>query len=44
LRERTLEDIVVKLPWWTVASGLAVMMYAIATLPGEDRSFIYFQF
>jgi alginate O-acetyltransferase complex protein AlgI len=43
-RARTLEDIVVKLPWWTVASGLAVMLYAIATLPGEDRSFIYFQF
>jgi alginate O-acetyltransferase complex protein AlgI len=44
LKDRTLEDIAAKLPWWLVSAGLAVMLYAIATLPGEDRSFIYFQF
>jgi alginate O-acetyltransferase complex protein AlgI len=44
LKDRTLEDIVAKLPWWLISSSLAVMLYAIATLPGEDRSFIYFQF
>ncbi len=44
LKDRTLEDIVAKLPWWIVSVGLAGMLYAIATLPGEDRSFIYFQF
>jgi alginate O-acetyltransferase complex protein AlgI len=43
-KDRTLEQIVTKLPWWAVSSALAVMLYAIATLPGEDRSFIYFQF
>ncbi len=44
LKESKLEDIVSKLPWWIVSTGLAGMLYAIATLPGEDRSFIYFQF
>ena len=44
LKDIQLEDLVSKLPWWVVSSGLAGMLYAIATLPGEDRSFIYFQF
>jgi alginate O-acetyltransferase complex protein AlgI len=43
-KDRSLEQIVTKLPWWVVSSSLAAMLYAIATLPGEDRSFIYFQF
>jgi alginate O-acetyltransferase complex protein AlgI len=44
LKDRTLEEFVAKLPWWLVSVSLAGMLYAIATLPGEDRSFIYFQF
>ncbi|WP_310414078.1 MBOAT family O-acyltransferase [Chamaesiphon sp. OTE_8_metabat_110] len=44
LKELNIEDIIAKLPWWVVSVGLSVMLYAIATLPGEDRSFIYFQF
>jgi alginate O-acetyltransferase complex protein AlgI len=43
-KDRQLEDIIGKLPWWAVSGSLALMLYAIATLPGEDRSFIYFQF
>jgi len=43
-KDRTLEDIIAKLPWWSISGSLAVMLYAISTLPGEDRSFIYFQF
>ena len=44
LKDLNLEDIIAKLPWWVISCGLAGMLYAIATLPGEDRSFIYFQF
>lgn len=44
LREHFLESIVEKLPWWIISLSLAGMLYAIVTLPGEDRSFIYFQF
>lgn len=44
LREQTLEAIVQRIPWWWVSAVLAAMMYAIATLHGEDQSFIYFQF
>lgn len=43
-RKHFLESLMRKLPWWSISFGLASMMYAIATLPGEDRSFIYFQF
>ncbi|BAY66032.1 membrane bound O-acyl transferase MBOAT family protein [Calothrix brevissima NIES-22] len=43
-REKTLEEIVQQTPWWAISIALATMLYAIATLQGEDRSFIYFQF
>jgi D-alanyl-lipoteichoic acid acyltransferase DltB (MBOAT superfamily) len=43
-REQTLETLLPKTPWWSVSVGLAFMLYAIATLHGQDRSFIYFQF
>lgn len=44
LREQTLETLLPRIPWWSVSLGLAFMLYAIATLHGQDRSFIYFQF
>jgi alginate O-acetyltransferase complex protein AlgI len=44
LKARNIEDIIAELPWWVISIGLSIMLYAIATLPGEDRSFIYFQF
>lgn len=43
-RDQTLESIVQRVPWWSISVGMAMMAYAITTLPGEDRSFIYFQF
>jgi D-alanyl-lipoteichoic acid acyltransferase DltB (MBOAT superfamily) len=44
LRDTTLEAVASKCPWWLHSALLAVMLFAIATTPGEDRAFIYFQF
>ena len=44
LRERTLEAVADKFPWWVRSALLATMLLAIATMTGEDRAFIYFQF
>ena len=44
LRDSTVEQLVAKTPWYWRSIALALMLYAIATLHGEDRSFIYFQF
>jgi hypothetical protein len=33
-----------RLPWWMRSVLLATMLFAIITMPGEDRAFIYFQF
>ncbi|MGE0193936.1 MAG: MBOAT family protein [Planctomycetota bacterium] len=43
-RERSLESIVAKLPWWLWSFALAAMAFALLLHPGEDRAFIYFQF
>ncbi len=43
-KDKTLEEIAEKTPWWLISIALAFMLYAIATFQGEDRSFIYFQF
>jgi len=43
-RDKSLEEITHKSPWWITSIALAVMLYAIATLHAQDRSFIYFQF
>ncbi|MEH2048726.1 MBOAT family O-acyltransferase [Nostoc sp.] len=43
-RDKTLKEITQKSPWWVTSIALAAMLYAIATLHAEDRSFIYFQF
>jgi alginate O-acetyltransferase complex protein AlgI len=44
MRERTLEDVVARTPWWLVASVWAVMLAAIAMTQGGGDAFIYFQF
>lgn len=44
MKNLTVEQAVMKLPWWVTSIALAVMLYAIATLNRESRSFIYFQF
>lgn len=43
-RNMTLESLAEKSPGWLRAVLLALMMVCIATMPGEDRAFIYFQF
>jgi D-alanyl-lipoteichoic acid acyltransferase DltB (MBOAT superfamily) len=44
LRDTTLEDFVARLPALAWACLLALMMVSIATVSGEERAFIYFQF
>jgi D-alanyl-lipoteichoic acid acyltransferase DltB (MBOAT superfamily) len=44
LRNCFIEDFIDVLPWWVISFSIAGMLYAIVTLPGQDRSFIYFQF
>lgn len=44
MRDKSLEEVVQRCPWWVRAMTLAAMFIAIFTMPGEDRAFIYFQF
>jgi alginate O-acetyltransferase complex protein AlgI len=44
MRERSLEDIVDKMPSWQRAVLFAAMIIIIVTCSGDDRAFIYFQF
>jgi len=44
LRSSSLEALVEKTPWWVRSAALAAMLILMATMPGEDRAFIYFQF
>ena len=44
LRNKTLEDVWIKFPWWCRSILLALMLIAILLAPGDDRAFIYFQF
>jgi len=43
-RKTALESIVDRCPWWLLSVGIAMMLFLMATLAGEDRAFIYFQF
>ena len=44
LRDRSLGEVWARAPRGWVTAALAAMLVAIATMPGEDRAFIYFQF
>jgi len=44
MHERSLEDIVIEMPWWLRGTVTAVLIIIIITCSGEDRAFIYFQF
>ena len=44
LRDSSVEEAVSKLPWWMRAVALAGLLGAIATMSGDSRAFIYFQF
>jgi D-alanyl-lipoteichoic acid acyltransferase DltB (MBOAT superfamily) len=43
-RERAPKDLFETIPGWAVAGGILSMLIALATMAGEDRAFIYFQF
>jgi D-alanyl-lipoteichoic acid acyltransferase DltB (MBOAT superfamily) len=44
LRDRPLEDVVERTPWFVRSAALAVMIVTIVLMQGKDRAFIYFQF
>jgi alginate O-acetyltransferase complex protein AlgI len=44
MRNRSLEDLSQKAPWWLKAILISVMIFAILTAPGDQHAFIYFQF
>jgi len=44
MRERSLEAIMGKMPWWLRGVVMAILLIIIVTCSGEDRAFIYFQF
>jgi D-alanyl-lipoteichoic acid acyltransferase DltB (MBOAT superfamily) len=44
LRDVSFYEALDRVPWWIRSLLLASMLIAIVTMPGEDRSFIYFQF
>jgi len=44
MRERRLEDVVRRTPWFVRALVIAAMLVGIVIMQGEDRAFIYFQF
>jgi D-alanyl-lipoteichoic acid acyltransferase DltB (MBOAT superfamily) len=44
MRDRRLEDVAAKLPWWARGVALAVLLILLILSPSNDRAFIYFQF
>jgi len=44
MRERTLEQVAAKLPWWVVACAVAGMLFTILITQDAGNAFIYFQF
>ena len=44
LRNTTLEAAAGRIPWWMRGLALGAMLFAIVTMTGDQRSFIYFQF
>jgi len=44
LRDRSIEDLWTRMPWWLRSFALAGMILCIVLVPGDNRAFIYFQF
>ena len=44
MRERRLEDVVARTPWWVTAAVVGGMLFAIIITQGSNDAFIYFQF
>jgi alginate O-acetyltransferase complex protein AlgI len=44
MRNRTLEDVVSRAPWWVTGAIAAAMLFAVIIAQGSGEAFIYFQF
>ena len=44
MRNRSLEEVVSRTPWWAIGSIAAAMLFAIIITQGTGDAFIYFQF
>jgi alginate O-acetyltransferase complex protein AlgI len=44
MRERTLEDLAARTPWWLTAAAIGAMLFAIVISQSSSNAFIYFQF
>jgi alginate O-acetyltransferase complex protein AlgI len=44
MRDRSLETVVRKTPWWLTATAWAGMLFAVIATQGSGDAFIYFQF
>jgi hypothetical protein len=44
MRNRSLEDLVARTPWWVTAVICAAMLFAVTVTQGSGQAFIYFQF
>ncbi|MEM7165607.1 MAG: MBOAT family O-acyltransferase [Planctomycetota bacterium] len=44
LRDQTLESMLGRFPWWLRSLLVAGMIFAIFTMSGDSRAFVYFQF
>ncbi len=44
MRNRSLEDVVARTPWWLTGLVAATMLFAVTITQGSGQAFIYFQF
>ena len=44
MRNRSLEDVVARTPWWVTGLVAAAMLFAVTITQGSGQAFIYFQF
>ena len=44
MRNRTLQDVVSRAPWWATGAVAAAMLFAVVVTQGSGEAFIYFQF
>ena len=44
MRNRELEDVVARTPWWVTGLVTAAMLFAVIIAQGSGEAFIYFQF
>ena len=44
MRNRSLEEVVARTPWWVTAAVCAAMLFAVTITQGSGQAFIYFQF